>query len=145
MSALLPGFLAYTNGTGNTEVMMVKQKPKARVLCVCQGGNSRSVHLAYLLKYQYHMDALACGYEGNTEDTLWMLCNWADKIAILQACMQNCIPLEFQQKVFVMDVGPDKYFLPNHELLDLLDTMIRQQMLGIEDANTKGEQHVDCR
>ena len=118
------------------------KKERVRVLCVCQGGNCRSVHLAYLLKYQYHMDALACGYEGNTTKTLVMLANWAEKIVVLEAHMRANIPLEFQQKVTVLDVGKDRFFNPNTELIEILDGMIRRQILGIEDANIEGESHV---
>jgi len=109
---------------------------KQRILCVCQGGNCRSVHLAYVLKYSYGVDALACGYEGNTHSTLEMLCGWSDYIIVVQPQMMSYIPERFQEKVRVFDVGPDRFFQPNNELLDLFNEKIIGQIRSIDDKPT---------
>lgn len=107
---------------------------RQRILCVCQGGNCRSVHLAYLLKYRYGADALACGYEGNANDTLEMLSNWADIIIVVQAFMKEKILVAQQHKVRVFDVGVDRFFKPNVELIELFDDMVQDNMKATEEV-----------
>lgn len=50
-----------------------------KILCICKGGNVRSVALAQLLKNRGY-DALAVGAQDNSQETLKMLEKWADKI-----------------------------------------------------------------
>lgn len=91
-----------------------------RVLCVCQGGNVRSVALATRLKQKYRVDALACGVEKNSAETLTMLCEWADVIVPMSEPVSVCIPGQFARKMHICDVGPDRFGSPAHlELVDL--------------------------
>lgn len=48
-----------------------------RVLCICNGGNVRSVAMAQHLKEQGH-DAIAVGLDHASPETLDMLKNWAE-------------------------------------------------------------------
>jgi len=102
-----------------------------RVLCVCQGGNCRSVHLAYLLKYRYGVDALAVGFEKNSQETLNLLCQWADAIIVVEGKYRDNIADEWFEKVHVMDVGEDQWFAPNNELLKLFDEKIRTRIRSV--------------
>lgn len=104
------------------------EQPKQKILCVCQGGNSRSVHLAYVLKYRYGVDALACGWEGNEPATVEMLCEWAERIIVVEEFMIEKIADKHQPKVRCFDVGPDRFFQPNIELLQLFDGMIAKNI-----------------
>ena len=104
---------------------MKRPRRRQRVLCVCKGGNVRSVHLAFLLKYRYGCDALAAGHEGNTPATLRYLCEWADAIVIVQPHMQREIPKRFHGKLSLYDIGEDRWLSLNVELLDLFDGMIK--------------------
>lgn len=106
------------------------QRPQ-RVLCVCQGGNCRSVHLAYLLKYRYNVDALAVGFEKNSQETLNLLCQWADAIIVVEGKYRDNIADEWYEKVHVMDVGEDQWFAPNGELLKLFDEKIRTRIRSV--------------
>ena len=45
-----------------------------KVFCLCAGGVSRSVGLAFVLKYHYGHDAIAGSYEKNSPETIDMLC-----------------------------------------------------------------------
>lgn len=111
---------------------------RQKILCVCQGGNSRSVHLAYLLKYRYGVDAIACGWEGNEPATVEMLCEWAERIIVVEAFMKPKVNEEFQHKVRIFDVGPDRFFQPNVELLEIFDDMIQNNIRSVEgDQNEK--------
>lgn len=92
-----------------------------KILTVCQGGNSRSVACAYLLKYEYSIDALAIGWEKNSVDTLSMLCTWADKVIIMQAEFEQFIPTAYKEKIEIIDVGPDVWFNGLHpELINII-------------------------
>lgn len=82
------------------------------------------MHLAYLLKYRYGADALNCGFEGNAPTTVKMLCEWADFIIVVEAHMKHRISEEYHYKTRVFDCGPDRFFNPNKELLEIFDTMI---------------------
>lgn len=80
-----------------------------KFVCMCQGGNVRSVGMAFALKYPHQQDAIACGWEGNTEETRNMLFEWADRIIIMQGEFARYIPDRFKEKLRVVDVGPDRY------------------------------------
>jgi len=103
-----------------------------KILCVCQGGNCRSVHLAYLLKYRYGVDAMAIGFERNSRETLTLLCQWADAIIVVEGKYRDEIPDGFYEKIHVMDVGEDQWFSPNKELLALFDEKIRTRIRTID-------------
>lgn len=90
-----------------------------KILCVCWGGCSRSVGLSNTLKYGHGHDTLAVGIEGNSPETLKMLCQWAEVIVVMSAHMIDDIPKEFESKVRLCEVGKDVYFNPNKELYGL--------------------------
>lgn len=79
-----------------------------KVLCICQNGNNRSVFMAYRLKRFGH-EALAAGWNKLSEQTLHMLCDWADKIIIMEGQFYGHIPLPYRNKVIAADVGPDEW------------------------------------
>jgi predicted protein tyrosine phosphatase len=102
-----------------TNVAQRKQK-RCRVICVCQGGNSRSVACAYVLKYEFGIDALACSWEKNSPETMALLFRWATIIIVMQAEFKPKIPARFHGKVLIIDVGPDKWCNGLHpELVEL--------------------------
>lgn len=88
-----------------------------KVLCMCQGGNSRSVGMAYLLKYFFNLDALSCSWEKNSQETINMLCKWADKIIVMEEKFKIYIPIGFKYKVLICDVGEDIWFKISDDLL----------------------------
>lgn len=118
-------------------------KRPQRVLCVCQGGNCRSVHLAYLLKYRYGVDALAIGFERNERETLDLLCTWADVIIVVQDEYKEVIASRFIEKTYVMDVGEDKWFSPNTELLDLFDKKIKARVRSIDGSRVQSQHDIE--
>jgi hypothetical protein len=104
--------------------MKPKNKASKRVLCTCRGGNSRSVGMAYALKYFFGHDAIACGVEGNDPETVTMLCNWAQIIICMRPEFKEKIPSEFWHKTFVCDVGYDRYFQPHPDLIEQCSAFI---------------------
>jgi len=79
-----------------------------KVLCVCQNGNNRSVFMAYRLKRHGH-EALAAWWNKTSSSTLAMLCNWADKIIVMEQGFQSRIPTAYAAKVLLADIGPDEW------------------------------------
>jgi predicted protein tyrosine phosphatase len=89
-----------------------------KVLTVCHGGNVRSVALAYVLKNRVDADALACGWAVNSAQTIAMLCEWADRIIVVQEHYREKIPMKYRDKLAVYDVGRDRW-------LNSLDPQLR--------------------
>jgi predicted protein tyrosine phosphatase len=90
-----------------------------RWLTVCDGGNVRSVALAFVLKWERGQEAIAIGRIHVSEETMNMMCEWADRIVIMEPHMDESIPLEFRDKLLCCDVGPDRYGIHIHnELLE---------------------------
>ena len=111
-----------------------------KVLTMCQGGNSRSVAAGFLLKYKYNIDAIACSWEKNSPSTLKMLMEWADKIIVMQEHMRQYVLPEYQQKIIVIDVGPDIWCNGLHtELLQKVDSHLIQMCVPVE--RDEGDNH----
>jgi galactitol-specific phosphotransferase system IIB component len=83
-----------------------------KILVLCNHGNVRSVGLKYLIQRLYDHDVLAAGVEENTDETLAMLGNWADKIITLTPMAKEM----FIESVLI-DVGRDVWFNPFHHNL----------------------------
>lgn len=95
-----------------------------KILTVCQGGNVRSVMARFLLNYKYGLDALACGWEPNSDETKAMLYAWADVIVPMQKEFVDKIPAEYHQKIkFILDIGPDRWGL-NADLMQVVDGLL---------------------
>ena len=90
-----------------------------KFLCVCEGGNVRSVALASILKMHGQQDAIAASARWNSVDTLTMLWQWADHVIVMAAEIFALLPPELsrQTKVSLVDVGPDVYGAAFHPAL----------------------------
>ena len=104
---------------------------KYKILTMCAGGNVRSVGLKYLLKYKYGHEALACGQDANSAETIDLLCNWADYIIVVDNEYIKFIPEKHrindkgEQKMFCYNIGVDRFGYAFHpELLGGFDKMI---------------------
>ncbi len=99
------------------------------ILVVCEGGNSRSVAMAYILKQKYNKDALSCGYRWNKPETMKMLYEWAEKIFAMDEKVFNAIPDEYKNKAHLTDVGRDRWFgYRDKELQSLCDSHCEKVM-----------------
>lgn len=114
------------------------EKPKLRIVTMCQGGHVRSVGLKYLLRYSFGHDVIACGWEGNTEEAREMLFKWADYIVVMQSEFAKYVPEKHHnrpdksRKLFAYDVGEDRYGNPFHpELQRMLEGMVRKHGLFV--------------
>jgi len=106
-----------------------------KILCVCEGGNVRSVACAYVFKYEYGYDALAVSSRKNNLETHQMLWEWADRIIVMQPEFKRFILPQYQVKVTTYDVGPDVWGNCLHpELVGLIRAFVINdtQFLGFK-------------
>jgi CheY-like chemotaxis protein len=85
-----------------------------RILVVCDQGVNRSVTLAHQLKYLGH-DVLSAGLARNSQETLELLFDWAEKIITTEGCQS--IPEQHAAKTELWDIGPDYYPRPHNKAL----------------------------
>lgn len=80
-----------------------------KILTVCQRGNNRSAALAYILRDERGPnEVIACGPETSSEETMTMLCNWADKIICVAKGFD--VPERWQYKRIRFDIGDADYW-----------------------------------
>lgn len=116
-----------------------------KILTVCRAGLIRSNALANVLKLHFKpVDVLACGIgehslgRMNQEDTLKMLFEWADKIIVMETRYKEKIFPQYQNKVFICDVGADVWNNCTHP--DLINKVfiwarLNAQKLGVTEHN----------
>lgn len=89
-----------------------------KILTICEGGNVRSVALAFILKDQLGHDAIAMSWRRNSLKTKKMLFKWADKIVLMEdlrtKTFEKNLPKICGEKIQVLDVGQDQWYNPMH-------------------------------
>jgi len=101
-----------------------------KILCVCEGGNIRSVACAFLFKYRLGYDALAVGIAKNSVETRSMLSKWADRIIVMERKFKGWIPTDYDHKITTYDVGPDIWGNCFHpDLLEIIETCMGHDSL----------------
>lgn len=89
------------------------------ILCICRGGNVRSVATKMLLKRHFGHETLACGVENNLPETMFMLMGWADKVVITHPDFEENVFYCFRSKMILLNLGTDIWGNPFHEDLQL--------------------------
>jgi len=109
---------------------------KFKVLTMCAGGHVRSVGMRYLLTYKYGHEALDCGQDANSAESIDMLCNWADYVVVMTPEYAKFIPEKYhnkengERKLFCYDVGDDVFGYAFHPALqEMLVEMIEKHGL----------------
>lgn len=87
------------------------------ILCICDGGTNRSVAMARILNEEFGHEAMSASGRWLGVATRRMLCEWADKIVVMQERMYLYVPKEYMGRLVVCDVGEDRYHTPWHEEL----------------------------
>lgn len=83
------------------------------IVTVCENGNKRSVHAAYLMRYKRKVDGggmndiIPIGIKTASPNLQIMVFDWADWIILTDKRFQDQIPQEYQHKLHIWDVGPD--------------------------------------
>ncbi len=106
------------------------------ILCVCRGGNVRSVAAKMILHRYFGHQTLAAGWENNDESTFDYLSNWADRIVVMNEEFKNKIPSVQQDKIIVLHVGNDIWGDPyNEDLQSLVFNEILKNSLLVNRKN----------
>jgi hypothetical protein len=82
---------------------------KQKVICVCFGGNNRSVCMAFHLKEFANCDAIAVGLGRNGREVQNLLFSWADAIIVMDKALLSKMPRGHAKKTLLCDVGEDRY------------------------------------
>lgn len=98
-----------------------------KVLTVCSAGICRSVGMAAALKLTFDMDSIAIGADYNSDSAFETLCKWADRIVLMEPKFSIRIPEEFEKKIRVCDVGPDRW---SHALAKDLQDICKDWVRG---------------
>jgi hypothetical protein len=110
-------------------------------LCVCQYGHSRSVALAR----EFHkrgFNAVAVGVGTAGKEAIAALSEQAIRICVLEPHYENAIPVEDRNRVWVFNVGRDKWSNPySPELAGILSKMLDERMLSDTDVLTAARNH----
>lgn len=88
-----------------------------KILCLCLGGNVRSVCVSHHLRAHHGHDTIPYGTEDgkySTAKTRDFLAEWADRIVVVEPHFSKKVPVQHQHKVIVLEVGPDKWGAPYH-------------------------------
>lgn len=102
-----------------------------KFLCICEGGNVRSVSLAFLLK-SAGQDALAASARFTSPATLAMLWDWAEHVIVMSPEIVAMIPAAVLQgrRLAVVDVGPDRFGSAFHpELIGMLQPVVEDWLV----------------
>ena len=84
-----------------------------KILCICHGGNVRSVALKHALNSAGH-DAIACGLSENSPETVAHLMDWADRVFLMVPGHNIPLPPSNADKVRIADVGDDIWGSSTH-------------------------------
>jgi len=96
-----------------------------KFLCVCEGGNVRSVGMAYTLKYNFGQEAVPVSYSKCSQETLDYFSKWADYIVVMQPHFADKF-MASKQKLLLLDIGHDRWMNPLHSELQEIVGSIAQ-------------------
>jgi hypothetical protein len=80
-----------------------------RILCVCDHGSSRSVHIADQLRYRGH-EAIPVGTATTSDETRTLLAGWADVVIFTDPAQQDLFPNVADARLWTLpDAFPRPY------------------------------------
>lgn len=88
------------------------------VLCVCDEGNNRSVHIAHRLRYTGH-DTIPVGANTASDDTRLYLAGWADRVIFTDPRQRDRFPTVGDDRAVVWPI-PDVYARPFNPAQDAI-------------------------
>lgn len=117
------------------------EKQNIKILTVCIGGMVRSAGISDVLRNDMGIDSVALSAINNHDDTMVMMCEWADVIVPVEPQYENEVPNEykfkwgnckmwdtgFNNKRKVMNLGADVWGNARHpELRQIIKTRINE-------------------
>src|SRR3990167_9402239 len=94
-----------------------------KILTVCERNNNRSVVLASILREERgERDVISCGIQTFSAETLNMLCEWADKIVLVDEMLRYQFYFDpYVAKIVIIPLGGDRWgYNHNADLQDLI-------------------------
>lgn len=109
----------------------MKIHKEQKVVCICRGGQVRSVAARYILADHFGFrKVLACGWEKNDEETVRMLCEWADVVLVVGSAdswVLNSSLVPPPNKTVLINIGEDRWGRYNHpDLVGVLRPKIEE-------------------
>ncbi|KKN46759.1 hypothetical protein LCGC14_0669830 [marine sediment metagenome] len=105
---------------------------KLRVLTICLGGTNRSTGLADYLRGNMGCDALPASHHWTQDETLEMLCKWADVIIPVEPeYADRPYKMGYRGKTIIFDIGPDVFGAPRNEALQKIFKVTRHKELKV--------------
>jgi predicted protein tyrosine phosphatase len=102
-----------------------------KILCCCSEGANRSVTLAHILRYAPDFETMTVGLKYNSDATVMMMFEWADKILLVERWMITLVPKRYEHKVKIVDIGPDIYPRPyNPELYAKIKRLLEKDRIA---------------
>lgn len=105
-----------------------------KIVTVCELGNKRSVHAAFLMRFKRKVDGggnndcVPIGIKTTSPEFQKMLFDWADWIILTDSQYKGLISPEYDHKLHIWDVGEDRWpSTLNKELLDLLRVCMEKE------------------
>lgn len=83
-----------------------------KIVVFCRAGIARSTAMVRILKETYGFDALPAGLVANGKKLQQILCEWADRVLVMDAALVDLVPEGCMAKVILTDVGPDIWGYP---------------------------------
>lgn len=105
-----------------------KQYAPVKVLCLCQGGFTRSVALKRAISKEWNADVMTAGVSHNGSPVLDYLFGWAEVVFVVDEFLQRDVdwrPTEAKAKTFLIPIGPDIFSGPDdHQLKAKIDRLM---------------------
>ena len=114
-----------------------------KILCVCNGGNCRSVALAEVLKGVYGEEAISAGTYWIKGESMKALCVWADRIYMVEPfdaklpepdlSKWRASPVwysEFVEKRVILPIGPDVWGHSNWDAIKAAVHAALKEVIG---------------
>jgi len=88
-----------------------------KILCVCRSGMCRSVATRHCLNERGYKNVIAIGWNNTLEETLKMLCDWADKILVAKPYHGHMLPSGKEKIDQGFTIGEDTWLNPFNKVL----------------------------
>jgi hypothetical protein len=105
-----------------------------KIVTICEQGNNRAIHAAYLMRYKRKVDGggfndvIPIGIKTSSLELQKMLFDWADWIILTDSQFRELIPHEYDTKLKIWNVGTDRFYRPfNKELLEILRNYMEKE------------------
>jgi len=98
-----------------------------KIVTVCENGNKRSVHAAFLMRWRRKVDGggtndvIPIGIKTSSPELQKMLFDWCEWIILTDISLKNLIAPEYHSKLHIWNIGPDIW--PSNLNKDILDKL----------------------